>query len=113
MKLELLVAIVHDDKSAYYSSIIRSHQANMQFTFPCKGSTHLLLGYLGLTERPKNLIVSVIREDEAKGLFEDLEENFSKGKNNKGVAFTIPFNSMIGTMAYGFLSNEKRFKEEA
>lgn len=112
MKLELLVAIVHDDKSAYYSSLIQSHQANMQLTLPCKGSTHLLLGYLGLTERPKNIIMSVVRSDEAPGLFEVLNENFSKGKNYKGVAFTIPFSSMIGAMAYGFLSNEKRFKEE-
>ena len=38
MKLELLVAIVHDDKSAYYSSLIQSHQANMQLTLPARAA---------------------------------------------------------------------------
>lgn len=113
MKLEVVVAIVHDNKKAYYSSLIQAHQANIQFTIPCKGTSHFLLGYLGLNERPKTLIASVVREDQSKDLIDILNDNFQKGKDYKGVAFTIPFSSMIGTLAYGFLSNEKIVKEEA
>ena len=113
MKLEVFVAIVHIDKLPYYSSLIQSHQANMQFTLQCRGTTHLLLGYLGLAERPKNLIMTVVREDESAELMAVMKENFAKGKDYKGIAFTIPFSSMIGSLAYGFLSNEKRIKEEA
>ena len=51
MKLELLLAVVHNDKAAYYSSLIQSHQANLQLTVPAKGTSHLILNYLGLTER--------------------------------------------------------------
>lgn len=113
MKLEMLLAIVHNNKAAYYSSIIQSHQANLQFTVPAQGTSHLILNYLGLADRPKSLIMSVVRADEAGDLIDQLNETFQKGKDYKGIALTIPFSSMVGSLAYGFLSNEKKVKEEA
>lgn len=114
MKLELLLAVVHNDKAAYYSSLIQSHQANLQLTVPAKGTSHLILNYLGLTENPKSLLMSVVRADEAASLIDMLDQTFKKGKNYKGVAFTVPMTSVIGTLVYGFLSNDKRtVKEEA
>lgn len=114
MKLELLMAIVHNEKAAYFSSIIQSHQANIQFSMAAKGTTHLVLSYLGLTEEPKILLISIVRADEAPRLIEQLQDTFNKGKNYKGVAFTIKLTSVIGTLVYGFLANDKRaVKEEA
>ena len=114
MKLELLLAVVHNDKAAYYSSLIQSHQANLQLTLPAKGTTHLILDYLGLTERPKTMIISVVRADQADALVKLLDETFKKGKSYKGVAFTVKLTSVIGTLVYGFLANDKRtVKEEA
>ena len=108
VKLEMLMAIVHNDKTAYFQSIISSHQANLQLTMPAKGTTHLILDYLGLTERPKSLIVSLVRADQADDLFARLQEQFARGKDYKGIAYTIPLTSVIGTLVYGFLSNDKR-----
>jgi hypothetical protein len=114
MKLELLLAVVHNDKAAYYSSLIQSHQANLQLTVPAKGTSHLILNVLGLTERPKSLVMSVVRADQAASLIDLLDQNFKKGKNYKGVAFTVPMTSVIGTLVYGFLANDKRtVKKEA
>ena len=110
MKLEMLFAIVHNNKAAYYSSIIQSHQANLQFTMPAKGTTHLILNYLGLADRPKSLLISVVRSDQIGNLINRLDEMFKKGGDYKGVAFTIRLTSTIGTLAYGFLSNDKRVK---
>ena len=60
------------------------------------------------------MIISVVRADQADGLIKLLDEVFKKGKNYKGIAFTIPLTSVIGTRVYGFLSNDKRtVKEEA
>ena len=112
MKLELLFAIVHNDKAAYYSSIIQSHQANLQLVTPAKGTTHLILDYLGLTDRPKFLIISVVRTDQADALIGRLNELFGKGKDYKGIAFTVPLSSVIGRLTYGFLSNDKRTVQE-
>jgi len=112
MKLELLFAIVHNDKAAYYSSIIQSHQANLQLVTPAKGTTHLILDYLGLTERAESLTISVVRTDQADALIGRLNELFGKGKDYKGIAFTVPLSSVIGRLTYGFLSNDKRTVQE-
>lgn len=112
MKLELLMAVVHNNKAAYYSSLIQSSQANIQLTVPAKGTTHLILNYLGLTDRPKSLIVSIVRSDEAGKLISLLDDTFKKGKDYKGVAFTVGLSSVIGTLVYGFLSNDKRTVKE-
>ena len=113
VKLEMLLVVVHDKKTAYFSSLIQQQQANLQITMPCKGTTHLLLNYRGLTDRPKTLIMSVVREDESASLVSLLDETFKKGGDYKGIALTVPFSSMIGALAYGFLSNEKQIKENS
>ena len=112
MKLEVFMAIVHNDKAAYFTSLIQSYQANVHLTLPAQGTTHLILNYLGLTERPKSLILSVVRADESAKLIELLDQTFKKGKNYKGIAFTVPMTSVIGTLVYGFLSNDKRTVKE-
>jgi len=112
VKLEVVFAIVHNEKSAYYTSLIQSHQANIHLTVPAKGTSHLILDYLGLTERPKSLILSVVRADQSAALIDLLDETFKKGKNYKGVAFTVPMTSIIGTLVYGFLANDKRTVKE-
>ena len=112
IKLELLLAIVHTSKAAYYSSIIQSHQANLQFMVPAKGTTHLLMSVLGYTESSRHLIASVVRSDEAGSLIEQLTENFAKGKDLKGVAFIVRLSSVIGTQVYGFLANDQRTVKE-
>ena len=114
MKLELMLAVVHKNKAAYFTRLIQSHQANLQLTVPAKGTTHLILDTLGFTDRPKYLILSVVRADQAPKLISLLDETFKKGKDYKGVAFTVPMTSVIGTLVYGFLANDKRtVKKEA
>ena len=61
VKLELLMAVVHEEKAAYYSSLIQSFQANLQVSMVAKGTTHFLLSYLGVTEAPKKMIREKIR----------------------------------------------------
>ncbi len=113
MKLEMLVAIVPEKKVAYFSSLIQSCQANMQVTLPAQGTTHILFNYLGIVEKPKNMIISIVRQDEAQKIIDILNENFQKAKELRGVAFTVRLASLIGTQVYGFLSNDKRVMEEA
>ena len=112
MKLEVILAIVHNEKAAYYSSLIQSSQANLHLTIPAKGTSHLILDYLGLSEKPKSLIISIVRADQSAGLIDLLDQTFKKGKNYKGVAFTVPMSSIIGTLVYGFLSNDRRTVKE-
>ncbi len=111
IKLEMLFVVVRNNKQAYYSSLIQSHQANLQVTMPCKGTTHMILNYLGLVDKPKTLVMSIVRSDEAAELMTLLNEQFVRKGDYEGIAFTVPFSSMIGTLPYGFLSNVKQVKE--
>ena len=43
MRLEMLFAVVHNDKVAFYSSLIQSYQANLRLTLPAQGTTHMIL----------------------------------------------------------------------
>ena len=40
-------------------------------------------------------------------LVDFFHDTIAKGKDYKGIAFTIPLTSVIGTLVYGFLSNER------
>lgn len=112
MKLEMLFAIVQQSKAKYFSSIIQAHQANIQLSMPAKGTSHLILNYLGLSEKAKTLILSIVRADEAQALITELDDTFKKGREYKGVAFTVKLTSVIGTLVYGFLANDQRAVKE-
>ena len=60
------------------------------------------------------LLLAVVHNDKAASLIDLLDQTFRKGKNYKGIAFTVPMTSVIGTLVYGFLANDKRtVKKEA
>lgn len=108
-KLELLIAIVNAPKVRFYTNLIQSSEANLHLTMPASGTSEkAIMNYLGLNQSNRSAIFSVVREDKLKDLLEVLDQNFSTLKDGGGIAFTVPLSSMIGTLVYGFLSNDKR-----
>lgn len=108
-KLELIIAIVHSDKVRFYTNLIQSMEANLYLTVPASGTSEkAIMDYLGLNQSNRSAIISVVREDKEKDLLEALDDNFTNLKDGGGIAFTLPLSSLIGTLVYGFLSNDKR-----
>lgn len=108
-KLELLIVIVNASKLRYYANLIQSAEINMQIATLVSGtSERAIMNYLGLNQSSRAAIFAVIREDKIKELLEFLDTQFSTVKDGGGIAVTVPLSSIIGTMAYGFLSNDKR-----
>ena len=108
-KLELLIAIVNSPKVRFYTNLIQSSEANLYLSVPASGTSEkAIMNYLGLNQSNRNAIFSIVREDKVKDLLEVLDENFSTIKDGGGIAVTVPLSSIIGTLAYGFLSNDKR-----
>ena len=105
-KLELLVTIVGRNKAEYYADLLQSLEVNMQMTVLGHGTAdEKMLVYLGLSETDKAVIFSIIQSRKVNDAVALLDEKFKTIKDGKGVAFTVPLTSVIGTLIYRFLSN--------
>ena len=112
VKLELLITVVPRAKGNFFMDLIQSFDVNLQVSLAGKGTANgELLHLLGLDGNEKAVILSVVREDQLDELSYILEQKFRTIKNGKGVAAAIPFTSMIGTLLFGFLSNNRAVKE--
>ena len=104
-KLKLLFTVVDRSKANFYLDMLEQYEVNFQTVIYGSGTAETAhLGVLG-GESDKALLLSVIREDMATPALRMLEEKFSRVKNGKGIAFTVPFGSVMGVHSYCFLSN--------
>lgn len=112
-RLKLLVTVVGRSKAEYYVDLIQSFEVNMQMIAMARGTADAkMLGLLGLGDNEKTVIFSVIRESKIADAMATLDEKFSSIKDGKGVACTVPLTSVIGTLIYGFLSNNRKAVKE-
>lgn len=114
-QLELLVSIVPSNKAEFYTDLLQSSfEVNFQCTALAHGTANAeLLSLSDWSDQSKTAIFSVIQKDKANDALRALEDRFAKIKKGKGIAFTIPFSSVIGVATYAFLSNNiKAIKEE-
>lgn len=113
-KLELLVTVINRDKAEFYADLLQSFEVNMQLIVRAEGTANqAMLNLLGLEEKAKAVIFSIIKEERLPEAIDTLEEKFNTIKNGKGIAYSVPMTSIIGVAIYGFLSNNtKTLKEE-
>ena len=104
-KLKLLFTIVNREKTELYTALIQSFEVNMQLSAAARGTASEEM--LGLSDKNKALIMSVIREDTEDTILKFLNEKFHTIKNGKGIAFTVSMSSIIGVAIYRFLSNNR------
>ena len=112
-KLELLVTVVGRNKAEYYLDLIQSFDVNLQISVLSRGTANAkMMELLGLTDTEKTVIFSVIQEKKIIKAVDVLENKFNTIKGGKGIAFTIPLSSVIGTLISGFLSNNRNTVKE-
>lgn len=113
-KLMLLVSIVPNNKAEFYTDLLQSSfEVNLQWTSRARGTANAeMLSLSEWNDQTKTAIFSVIKQERAKEALATLEEKFKTIKKGKGIAFTVPFSSMIGVAAYGFLSNNLKTVKE-
>ena len=108
LKCKLLVTVVDHRKEDFFIDYIQENGANLQLTMRGEGTAKTeMLRMLGLTDSEKTVLLSVIREDLSRALCDGLAEKFKTVKNGQGIAFTIPLSSVVGTLVYRFLSDQK------
>ena len=107
-KLKILVTIVDRNKALFYVDFLEQYQINMQMVCYGHGTADSeMLHMLGLANNEKAVILSAVKEEVLEELLPTLNDKFEKVKNGKGIAFVVPFKSVVGVAAYQFLVNEK------
>ena len=105
-KLVLLVTVVPRSKAEFYLDLLHSFEVNLQMEVSAFGTANKAFGFLE-SALEKQALFSIIREDNVPKALAALEEKFETIRGGKGVACTIPFTSMVGVLAYQFLSNKQ------
>lgn len=105
-KLSLLITIVHREKTEFYVDALQQFGINMQMVAVGNGTTKTAI----YTEDvgTKGIIFSVIQDEKINDALSFLDRRFKTLINGKGVAFTIPLNSVMGVHLYNFLSNNMK-----
>lgn len=106
-KLKLLVTIVDRPKGEFYLDVISQFGVNCQMVMPGLGTANSELRDLLGLEPHKAVVLSVLREDRVDECLNCLEDKFATIRNGKGIAFAVPFSSVIGVNLYRFLSDNR------
>ncbi len=110
-RLTLLFTVVDRSKANFYLDMLEEYEVNFQTVIYGRGTADSkMLGLLGASESDKAVLLSVIREDRVEGALAMLEKRFARVKNGRGIAFTVPFESVMGVHTYCFLSNSSQKK---
>lgn len=107
-KLKVLFTIVERNKTEFYLDVLDSQ---FDITLQCVIYGRGTAKHLGLGDTNKAIIMSIVKEEKIKEILNTLEERFQKTKYGKGIAYTIPINSVIGVLVYQFLSNNDQSKK--
>ena len=111
-KLKMLITIVDRSKTLFNQDLLEQFEINVQMVFYGRGTANSqMLDLLGIAESDKSVLISYVREDKIKEALDTLGEKFEKVKNGKGIAFTVPLDSVIGVAVYQLLSNDRTIKE--
>lgn len=107
-KLMLLITIVNRRKAEFYSDLIQNMHSNLSLVTMGKGTADAsMLSKLGLSDSDKAVIFSVIKESEQDEILRTIDEKFKSIKDGKGIAYTVPFSSVIGASVFNFMCDNR------
>lgn len=104
-KLSLLFTVVKRAKADYFLDLLQEFNVNMQMVVIGNGTTKsaIFSDEIG----SKAIILSVIADDNVPRALRVLKEKFAEIRDGKGVAWVVPFDSVMGVTFFNFLSNNK------
>jgi len=114
-KLKLIVTIVPRNKADLYEDLLLSLGANIGLISYGRGTAPTeILAKRAFEDlgNEKAIIFSVLKDSLVKKTFETLDEKFKTVRNGKGIAFTIPFSSIIGASSYSFLADNRNLAKK-
>lgn len=104
-KLGLYIAIVDYGQSDNVIRIFQRYNSSMQFIQNGEGTAiKAVRDILGLEDNRKEIVFAFVTMDKVEDLRNELNAYFFSSKKNRGIAFTVKLNSLIGVKLYHFLT---------
>lgn len=100
----LLVTVVNRNKAEFFVDLLQSFEVNLQLDVSAFGTAPHKYRLVA-ADPEKQVIFSVIRQDNVKKALDTLLEKFDTLKGCQGIAFTVPISGTIGVAVYQFLTN--------
>ena len=105
-KLSLYVSIVNYGQSDSIIKIFQRYNSSLQFVQNGTGTAvKAVRDILGLEDNRKEVVFAFVSDEVLNELKDELDAYFYSSKRNRGIAFSISLNSIIGAKLYHFLSN--------
>lgn len=106
-KLSLYFVIVNKGHGDAVVKLLSRFGISLTYIHRGEGTANSVVSeILGFNDNRKDVIISVIRKDKLSEIKEEIESFFAAHKRNKGVAFSVPLDSVVGTNTYHFLAND-------
>lgn len=100
----LLVTVVNRNKAEFFVDLLQSFEANVQLDVSAFGTApqkYMLVS----ADSEKQVIFSIIRQENARKALDALQDKFNSLRGGKGIAYTVPISGTIGVAVYQFLTN--------
>lgn len=108
-KVKFLITIVDRNIGKKVAQILREEQALINFISVGKGSVDdAFLKYLGIGEKEKDVVFSIVPNELVPNIFNRLKEELHFDQAGRGVAFTLPVESISNDVILKILSGGKK-----
>lgn len=106
--LRLLVVVVNAGQSESITSILEMNESALMMILRGRGTaSREVYQTIAGGELRKNVILAVIREDRWPSIKGALRARFSVSALSRGIAYTVPIDSVAGVSIYKMLGNQR------
>jgi len=107
-KLKVLCVIAPRTHGAFYTKAFSELDVSCCFEVYGRGmATKEIIDILGISDNKKTLVVALIKESDLEKVKNMIRNRFNVSNSSRGIAFTIPVDSMAGVIIYKFLTNTR------
>lgn len=104
--MKILITIVDHGRGDIFLDYYSKNEVALQLVLNGEGAHEKeLANILGLEDVRKDIVISIVQADKLPLILEFIQMRFNLSNKDRGIAFTIPLQSLIGVSVYKFLSN--------
>lgn len=107
-KLKVACVIVNRHQGDYFINQFDEINVGASFlTYGTGTATKEIYDILGVGETKKDIVLSLVKEDDVPKIKEIINKRFAVSKSAKGVAFFMDIDSIAGVLVYKYLTNTR------